>query len=189
MAANSSTNAASFFGRSSSRGSSHTPNRVRNTSGATKAPASRVLEEVFAQAPLEKRTRRNFADENRTYQPGMLLQDHPPMAVSSDSEPGDDEAVFAFSESLERERRSSVTVRSDEIGSLKIMLQQQQAMLRSVLSKQETIEEKQDFFERKLNQLEEKNMTSSSPSPSSSNSGGRKRKRIVCSEISVCYYH
>lgn len=110
------------------------------------------------------------------YQPGMGLHDNPPF--------------FDFEGSDQEDCGRSIPTVSDStseaISDMKVLLQQQQAMLRTILTKQETMETKQSLFEDRISQLEEKVTVVTPPSSSNDSSpSGKKRKRVVTRELSV----
>ena len=77
----------------------------------------------------------NPAEENQQYQPGMMLHDRPPVptTVSSDSEmEGSEEEVNNFPTSSDEQPASTTVSEHSEISSLKMMLQQQQAMIKDL---------------------------------------------------------
>lgn len=116
-------------------------------------------------------------DENvLPYQPGMLLSDRPPVCNSnSDSDlDGGEDNIFTFSNT------------NSELTEIKMMVQQQQAMMRAILTRQEAIQEKQSLYEQKVTQLQEELRQHSLPSSSDgSPNASMKCKRIVNRGVSV----
>ena len=180
--------AASFFGSSN-----RTPSRG-HSSQATRLTASSALELISAEEsrsmPHERRQRRNpgrvrthyVNDENvLPYQPGMLLSDRPPVCNSDSDLDGDEDNPYTFSDV-----RSSRNNTNPEITQIKMMVQQQQAMMRAILTNQDTIQERQTLHEEKVTQLEGRLVQHSTPSSSDgSPNTAKKRKRIVNRGISV----
>lgn len=118
-------------------------------------------------------------DENMLpYQPGMLLNDRPPMYNSDSEYEGAQDGAYSFGEV-----RGS---QNHEVTAIKLLLQQQQALMTSILANQEEIKGRQVLYEQRVTKIEE-NMVQHSPLSSSdgSPSAGRKRKRIVNRGISI----
>lgn len=99
----------------------------------------------------------------------------------------DERNVFDSPENFGSHPTSEVA-RADQstLESIKILLQQQQALLQTVMAKQEAFETFQARFEKKFEEFEEK-ITSQSQTVSSSDSSpsGSKRKRVVTRELTV----
>lgn len=138
---------ASFYGRNC--GTSSRAHSSQNTRLTASSALELVSAEESRSMPHEKRARRTQGrvrpqyvnDENvLPYQPGMLLSDRPPVCNSnSDSDlDGGKDNIFTFSEV-----RSSRNNTNSELTEIKMMVQQQQAMMRAILTSQEAIQERQ----------------------------------------------
>ena len=95
---------------------------------------------------------------------------------NSDSDlDGDEDNPYIFSDA-----RSSRNNTNPELTQIKMMVQQQQAVMRAILTNQETIQERQTLHEEKVTQLEGRLVQHSTPSSSDGSPNTvKKRKRIV----------
>ena len=146
------------------------------------------------ESQYENRPRRNLARNTATprsmnaenvlpYEPGMLLQDRPLVYGSgSDSECGEDN-IYTFDHIRPSHRVGPSW--NTEITDIKMMVQQQQAMMTSILANQEAMQERQGLYEKKVSQLEEKLVQYSPSSSDASPRTGKKRKRVVNHGVSV----
>ena len=181
-------NGSSFFGRSHGT----TPSRVSSARPSSRLSTSSALELISAgESQYENRPRRNLGRNTATprsmnmnaenvlpYQPGMLLQDRPLVYGSgSDSECGEDN-IYTFDEHIRPSHRVGPSWNT-EITDIKMMVQQQQAMMTSILANQEAMQERQGLYEKKVSQLEEKLVQYSPSSSDASPRTGKKRKRVV----------
>lgn len=184
MATGRPSNASTFFGRNT------TPSRVSSGRRSSRLTTSSALDLISTEGSREKRPRsrnafltsRYMNDENvLPYQPGMLLNDRPPVFESESEGEGEDN-VYTFSE-VQPSRNNP------EITEIKVMVQQQQAMMRSILTNQDVIQERQALYEQKITQIEDKLVQFSNSPPSSSDASPstskHKRRRIVNRGISV----
>lgn len=136
----------------------------------------------------EGRQSRNEAGGLGQYEPGMLLQDGPSIDLPIESD--DDNIMMEEPEGFSFDSFENVSSHCNTedrtLGSIKILLQQQQALLQSVVAKQEAFETFQANFEKKFEELEEK-LSSQSQTVSSSDgsSPNSKRKRLVTRELTV----
>ena len=155
-----------------------------STPGRTFRRSRRALEDVYNE----------IVDP---YEPGMLLKDHPPVRFS-DSEPSSSESELDYGGGMDPLDEYTAYSPAQNTGSqlpqdnadLRVLLQEQQTLLRTILTKQEAMEAKQTSFEQKLSELEEKMVAQGTTTPSSSDSsphGKKKRKRLVTRELSVSY--
>ena len=182
-------NTSTFFGRNARNATPRnaTPNRMSsrlNAAHALELISADETHELTHQPPrtnLAGRPSRCRNSENvLPYQPGMLLRDRPSVYDDGDLEPGDGEdAIYTFGDVSSSRNKSEIT-------EIKSMIQQQQAMMRSILMNQETMQERQALYEQKVKQLEDK-LVQCSPQSSSdgSPSACKKRKVIVNRGISV----
>lgn len=114
----------------------------------------------------------------------MSLHDGTPVSLDNSDESDHDceaEAPLSLSSS------SAPSVPNNMVKDMKVLLQQQQAMLRTIITKQESMEASQTVFENKLAQLEDKINVVTPPSSNDSSPSGKKRKRFVSRELSVSY--
>ena len=125
----------------------------------------------------------------------MLLKDCPPVRFS-DSEPSSSESKLDYdcdTEPLEEYSPHSQAKRTwsqPPPADLRVLLQEQQTLIQTILTNQDAMEAKQTSFEQKLSELEEKVVAHGVATPSSSDSsphGKKKRKRLVTRELSVSY--
>ena len=168
-----------FFGRNSTPSRPLSGQRISASSAleliSSQEPHERPRRNLGRNAPIRSSTFRN--NENMLpYRPGMLLNDQPPVYNSESECEGDEERVYNFND---------VQNCNPEITEIKLMVQQQQAMMRSILTNQEAIQERQATFEKKVTELEEKLVHYSPSSSDGSPSASKKRKRIVSRGISV----
>ena len=141
-----------------------------------------------------------YQENDRPYEAGMLLDDRPPVRLSdgessSELDGQGDGRVYCNNPfaNITSARSQSVAgsipmqQQSHEDKSVRALLQEQQMLLRDILSKQDVIEAKQTSFEHKLTKLEEEVATRNTTTPTSSDSSpcNKKRKRVVSRELSV----
>lgn len=137
--------------------------------------------------------RRSTSD---TYEPGMLIHDHPSTAlhtdfrsenelIGSESEFDPSPQSFTPSSSTCPNPSSYISPVNEQMsGDMRVLLQQQQGLLMRILNNQAAMEDKQAHFEAKLTELERKLSTPvSSDSPAFSS--GEKRKQVVSQSLSV----
>lgn len=183
----------SFYGKSVASSRSKSRQRVRPKSvhltGGVGAPIRPH------KPPASRRRALENVETVEAYEPGMLLQERPPVTFSQsdDDSLSPDSDIGDYGDFYHAETMStpSNTGQKRNDTSLRTLLQEQQSLLRTIITKQEALEAKQTTFEQKLSVLEEKMITQSTASPSSSDSsphGSRKRKRLVSRELSVSKY-
>lgn len=130
------------------------------------------------------------------YEPGMLLNDRPPVRLSDSESSSEldgqgDGRVYrnnSFVSARSQSVAGSTTLQqqSHEDRSVRALLQEQQMLLRDILSKQGVTEAKQSSFEHKLMKLEEvATRSTTTPTSSDSSPSNKKRKRLVSRELSV----
>lgn len=176
-------NARSFFGN---RKSKHV--RQKNHGRALTQVNQRDKERDKENDILSFRSTKNTDARNHSYyyKPGMDLLDCPLMSFEESDSESDHGNMLDLTGSY-----GQSTNKPDPIFEVKILLQQQQAMMRTLLTKQEAYEDRQLSIETQVTELQEKvlNVMQAPPTPSSSTDGspggGKKRKRVVTRELSV----
>ena len=183
----------SFYGRPSARAKSASQTQNRGT--------VRRRRDMGTPAPSHKTRRRARLEDmynDEQYEPGMLLQQRPPVTFSDDSISSENEVGDFYDGDGDHygdnhatpSQNSHCPDNGQKRPDLRILLQEQQMLLRTIITKQEALEAKQTTFEEKLSVLEEKVVTQNTATPSSSDSsphGSKKRKRLVSRELSVSY--
>ena len=188
----------SFYGRPSAR--------AKSTSQTQNRGAVRRRRDMGTPA-LSRKTRRRARLEDvyndEQYEPGMLLQQRPPVTFSDDDSLSSENELGGFyggdgDHYSDEHAQATLAITPSPNGhgtdtgqkrpDLRTLLQEQQMLLRTIITKQEALEAKQTTFEQKLSVLEEKVVTQNTATPSSSDSsphGSKKRKRLVSRELSV----
>jgi len=140
--------------------------------------------------PLQKKSK------EYSYTPGMCLDDGPSVQFTgSGSEVEDEDHYTEFNQDqcddyIQSFESAAVQDRS-QYRTITILLQEQQAMLQSIIAKQEKFEAFQSRCEQMVEDLEKK-VATQCPTPASSSDSspaGSKRKRVVNRDLSVSTIH
>ena len=178
----------SFYGRPGARSKSSSQVQKRVRPGAVRRKGD-IGAPVLPRKPVSRRRRAledvYNPDSVEPYEPGILLQERPPVTFSEgeslssgdefgdlygdDGDQGDlyvDDHAETLASTPSRGSNTGVQKRPD----LRALLQEQQTLLRTIITKQEALEAKQTTFEQNLSVLEEKVVTAT-PSSSDSSHG------------------